>query len=99
MKNWEASLLPARSRESWHAALGDENVCGFDVSVDDPFRVCGIEGVGNLDRQAEQNFCLGRSPCDAIFQGYALEKLHRDEGLLAALADVINRAHPAEIDR
>ena len=36
------------------AALGDENVRGLDVAVDDAFGVRRIERIGNLDGQIEQ---------------------------------------------
>ena len=35
------------------AALGDKNIGGFDVAVDDAFGVRGVECVGNLNRQTE----------------------------------------------
>ena len=36
------------------AAVGDENVGGLDVAVDDSLAVRGFEGVGNFDGQGEQ---------------------------------------------
>ena len=35
------------------SALGDEDVRGLDVAVDDAFSVSGVESVGNLDSDCE----------------------------------------------
>jgi len=37
------------------SALGHEDVRGFDIPVDDAGSVSGIECVGDLNRQTEQN--------------------------------------------
>jgi hypothetical protein len=36
------------------STLGDEDVRGLDVAVDDAFGVGGVESVGNLDSDGEQ---------------------------------------------
>jgi hypothetical protein len=41
-------------------AIGDENVGGLDVAVDDPFGVRGIESIANLDAEFEQPVQLER---------------------------------------
>ena len=47
-------------------ALGDENVRGLDVAVDDAFGVRGVERIGNLDGEREQlRFPAGARRCDA----------------------------------
>ena len=40
------------------AALGDENVGGLDVAMDDAFGVCGVERVGDLDADFELSSVL-----------------------------------------
>ena len=74
------------------AALGDENVGGLDVAMDDAFGVGGVEGVGDLDGERENRLGLHRPAADAVLEGQAVEKLHGDEGLLAVFSDFINRA-------
>ncbi len=50
---------PRRSREPKVQHLGldpgrDEDVAGFDIPVDDPGGVCGVERLRNLNRPFEQ---------------------------------------------
>ena len=42
-------------------ALGDKNVGGFDVAVNNPFRVRGVERIRYLDGQREQHFHVQRA--------------------------------------
>jgi hypothetical protein len=45
------------------STLGDEDVRGLDVAVDDAFGVGGVESVGNLDSDGEQaSRSIGRLP-------------------------------------
>jgi hypothetical protein len=60
--------------------------------MDDPFRVGGIEGVGDLDREIEE---LGRRQGlagDAVLEGLAFQQLHGDEGLTVVSVDVVDGA-------
>ena len=75
------------------AALGYEDVGGFDVAVHDAFGVRGIECVGDLDGEGKQSVQLERSCADQVFERLAVEKLHGDEGLAVLFADVVNGAN------
>ena len=48
-------------------ALGDEDVRGLDVAMNDAFGVRGIQRVGNLDGQVESSVSISRAGrrCDA----------------------------------
>ncbi len=74
------------------AALGDENVGGLDVAMDDVFAVRGIERIGDFDGQAEQHVHFERAPGDAVLEGQAVEVLHGDESLAIFLANIVNGA-------
>jgi len=45
------TLANPKSKNLGVAALGDEDVRGLNVTVDDVFCVSGVEGVRNLDGQ------------------------------------------------
>ena len=49
-------------------ALGDEDVRGLDVAVDDAALVRGVERVGDLDRRVEQTLERQRPAADAVLQ-------------------------------
>ena len=78
--------------------LGDKNVRRLDVTVDNAFCVRGSKGIGNLDRQTEQHIRVQRPPRDAVFKRSALQKLHRDKGLLATFANIVDRADVGMIE-
>src|SRR5271157_1110959 len=50
----------------------------------------GVECVGNLDRQTEQNICLDGLSGDAILQRHALQKLHDNERLRFELSNLVD---------
>jgi len=81
------------------SALSHEKIRGLDVAMDDAFGVGGVEGIGNLACQIEQDFKLHRPRADAVFQGYAIEKFHGDEGFAVLIADVIDGADVGMVER
>ena len=81
------------------SALGDENVGGLDVAMDNAFAVRGVERVGDFDGQAEQDIHFERTAGDAVLQGQAIQILHGDEGLAILFADVVNGADVGMVER
>ena len=81
------------------SALGDENVGGLDVAMDDAFAVRGVERVGDFDGEAEQDIHFERTAGDAMLQGQAVEILHGDEGLAVLFADVVDGADVGMVQR
>ena len=81
------------------AALGDEDVGGLDVAMNDPLGMRGIQRVGNLDRQTEHSFIFHGLSADAMLQRHALQKLHGNERLSPCLADFVDGANIGMIQR
>ncbi len=81
------------------SAIGDEDVGGLDVAMDDAFRVSGIEGVGDFDGEGENFGGLHGATRDAMFQRHAFEVFHGDEGLAVLLANVVDRTDVGVVER
>src|SRR5215470_16038798 len=73
-------------------ALRHEDVRGFDVAVDDVFRVSSVQRVRNLDPERENQVDLYRTPRDKVLQRAPIQKLHGDECLPILLANVVDGA-------
>jgi hypothetical protein len=74
------------------STLRDENVGRLDVAVDDPFGVRCIQSVCDLNRQSQRLIQRQRLAGNAVFQRFAVEKLHRNEGLSVVFADFMDGA-------
>ena len=81
------------------AAAGDEQIRRLDVAVDDPGGVRGLERVGDLDRERQQQIGLERAPGDAMLQRRPVEELHDEERAAVLLADVVDGADVGVIQR
>jgi hypothetical protein len=60
--------------------------------VDDSFRVCRVERVGNLDTQIEHRFDLQRLATDEMPECLPLQQFHRNESSAICLVDLVDRA-------
>ena len=81
------------------AAVGDENVCGLDVAVDDSLAVRGFEGVGDFDPEGEQAIEFHRLSLNQMFQGLAAQAFHHDEEMAVVLADFVDGADVGMVQR
>ena len=81
------------------AAISDEDVGGLDVAMNDAFRVGGVERVGDLDAEIEEQFQIEGAAVDAMLQGFAIEAFHCDVGVTVGFADIVNRADVGMIER
>ena len=57
-------------------ALGDEEVRGLDVAVDDAFAVRRVQRVGNLNAQRQDRLQLHGAPGDHVLERRAVQELH-----------------------
>src|SRR5207248_10810672 len=74
------------------ATGSDKNVGWFDVPMDDPLRMGGVERVRDLDAQIEHHLDLQWFSSDLVLEGFPFQVLHGDEGLSFIFPNVVNRA-------
>ena len=74
-------------------AFGNKDIRRLDVAVDDSLFVGGIECIGDLNRQREQEINLDGFSGDAIFESHPVKKFHDDEPLPVMLGNPMNRAN------
>ena len=55
--------------------------------MDDAFRVCSVECIGDLDGERQNQLGVHGTPGNAVLQRHAVEKLHGDEGVITASSD------------
>ena len=67
--------------------------------MNNAFRVGSVKCVCNLDRERQQNLGIQRLARDAMFQRYAVEIFHHDEGLTVLIIDLVNGADVRVIQR
>ncbi len=81
------------------AALGDEDVRGLDVAMNDAFGVSSIESVGDLNGECKKSVVFQGAPGHHVLEREAVEKFHRDEALAVVLADFVDGADVGVVQR
>ena len=81
------------------SALGDKDVRGFDVPMDDSFRVGGIQRISDLDAQIENRLDLQRLATDPMPERLPLQQLHGDKGSPIGLINLVDRADVRMVQR
>jgi hypothetical protein len=95
LRHGEARGLHLGQPEVQHlglAAGGDEDIGGLDVAMDDAAPVRGVEGVGYLNGEVEEEPQGKRAAGDLLVQQLAFEELHGEEGLVLMLLDGVDGA-------
>src|SRR6267378_4213826 len=72
--------------------LGQKQVCGFDVAMNDSPGVGCVQGVGNLDADIEQRLQLESPAKDHFPQSLAFQVFHHQEEAPLVLANFVNGA-------
>src|SRR6476469_4312304 len=73
-------------------ALGHEDICGFDITVNDVFGVRSFERVRYFDSEIEDPLRFHSAAGYRVPKGLSLDIFHGDEGTALLLADIVNRA-------
>ena len=73
-------------------SLGDKDVRGLDVAMNDAFCVGGVERVGDFDGEGSSSLRFHGTSGNAVLKRHAVEILHSDERLPVLLADLVNGA-------
>ena len=73
-------------------ALGDENIGGLDVAMNDVFAMSGIERFGNLDGEVEEPLEVHRLAGYGVLQSLAVQILHGDERAAIFRSDIVDSA-------
>src|SRR4051812_24266199 len=93
-------MLGEAEVEHLHLALvGHEDIRRLDVAMDDAAAVGGVEGIGDLDAVLRQGRVLDRLPADLLVERLAFEQFHGDELLAVVVADFIDGADVAVVQR
>src|SRR5580698_6526501 len=79
--------------------LGDENVGGFNVAMNDAFAVSSIERIGNLDGNRDDTLQIQSAGGYEVFQRYAIQILHGDERMAFVAANFVDRTDIGVIER
>ena len=74
------------------AALGNEDVCRFDVPMNNPSTVRDGQCVSNLNPPLQCLFGSNRLLFDSVLEGLPFHQFHRDKGLALMLSNIVNRA-------
>lgn len=80
-------------------SVGDENVGGLDIAVNDALRMGGIECIGDLDSQIKSDVIFEWPACNAMSKGLTLQAFHRDEGAPCGFVNFVNRANVRMVQR
>ena len=80
------------------AAVGEHNVGGLKVAMEDAERVGGGESVGDLDADGQDELEAGWPFGDELVKRLAGDVLHDDEGFFAFFADLIDGANVGVLD-
>ena len=81
------------------ASFRDEDVGGFDVSMNNPFGVRGVETIGHINRDGQQPFKVYRTASDDVFEGLAFERFHGDESHTVLFVNLVNGADVGVVQR
>ena len=79
--------------------VGDEEIAGLDITVNDAFFMGRIERVRHLDTELEHERRFERLPFQMRSKAPSRQKLHGDIGLAVVAADIMNGTDIRMVER
>ena len=79
--------------------LGDQDVRGLDVTMNNAFGVSCVQSVCDFDGQRENFLGFQWATRDLMLQSQSVQVLHDDEGLALMLTNLVNGANVGVIER
>ena len=80
-------------------AFGDEDIRWLDVAVHDALFVRCFESLGDVYRDFEHAIDRKRAFLKQLFQRFAIQELHRDEGTATFFGDLVDGANVGMVQR
>ena len=81
------------------AALGDKNVGGLDVAMQNAFGMSGVESISEIDADFHDARHIQSARSDKILKRNAVKVFHGDEALAFMLANFVNGADVGMVKR
>src|SRR5271157_2587588 len=95
----EAHLRQAEVENLGVSALGYENIGGLDVAMNDARLMGGVQRIGDVNSQRQQQFRFQRTAADAMLQRHSIEKFHGNERSTVLLVNVVDSADVGMVQR
>ena len=92
-------LGQSKVQEFGLAIAVDDDVCRFQVAMDDAFLVGGLQGLGNLDHQPERLFNGNRHPLDPIGQRFPFDEFQNQAVDSLVFLKTIDGRNPGMVER
>ena len=73
-------------------SISHEDVRGFNVTMNDSFDVSGVERVGDLNGEREQNVQFHGAISDGMLQSLAFQKFHGNKTYAVMFTNFVNCA-------
>src|ERR1700682_4569675 len=80
-------------------ALGYKDIGWLDIAMNDPFGVCCVQRVGDLNAQRKGRRDVERLAADVLAERFPVEQLHHKERMAGRLAHVVHSADIRMIER
>jgi hypothetical protein len=82
-----------------HTVWPDLDVGRLQIAMNDPARVCGVEGLDNLSGRCERLVGRQRTGAQSVFERYALDELHHEIPHIAGAIEAVDVCDVGMVER